>query len=162
MALGQPRQQYDRDACVAVPQVHRLLERAPKGLLLLLALPRAAGNAYNSSAYAPLDGVVQAVRPAAGFAYDVKVTARFRKPAVYRVKSESDLQPGRRPRDGLLLQPCSSGLQWRLRDMEGDDAVLEHVETNCTVGDAVDGGRSDSLRYADETVADRAVGFNVF
>ena len=35
--------------------------------------------------------------------------------------------------------------------MEGDDAVLEHVETNTTVGDAVDGGRSDSLRYADET-----------
>ena len=29
-----------------------------RGLLLLLALPRAAGNAYNSSAYAPLDGVV--------------------------------------------------------------------------------------------------------
>ena len=48
------------------------------------------------------------MRPAAGFAYDVKVTARFRKPAVYRVKSEGDLQPGRRPRGGLLLQPCAS------------------------------------------------------
>ena len=104
------------------------------------------------NARAPLDGVVHAVRPAAGFAYDVKVTARFRKPAVYRVKSEDDLQPGRRPRDGLLLQPCASSpsLRWRL-DIEGDDAVLAHAETNCTVGDAVDGGRSDSLRYADET-----------
>lgn len=102
------------------------------------------------NARAPLDGVVHGVRPSSGFSYDVKVTARFRKPAVYRVKSEDDLQPGRRPRDGLLLQPCSSRLQWRLRDMEGDDAVLEHVETNTTVGDAVDGGRSDSLRYADE------------
>ena len=104
------------------------------------------------NARAPLDGVVQAVRPAAGFAYDVKVTARFRKPAIYRVKSEGDLQPGRRPREGLLLQPCASSLslRWRL-DIEGDDAVLAHAETNCTVGDAVDGGRSDSLRYADET-----------
>ena len=104
------------------------------------------------NARAPLDGVVHAVRPAAGFAYDVKVTARFRKPAVYRVKSEDDLQPGRRPRDGLLLQPCASSpsLRWRL-DIEGDDAVLEHAETNCTVGNSVDGGRSDSLRYADET-----------
>ena len=84
-----------------------------------------------SNARAPLDGVVQAVRPAAGFAYDVKVTARFRKPAVYRVKSESDLQPGRRPRRCSCSPAPHRHHRWRL-DIEGDDAVLEHVETNCT------------------------------